>query len=201
MKLYTSDTSPYGRLARIVRAEKALEDRVELVFMKTRIANDPLYDRHPSGRVPCLELEDGRFLEDSVLVCTYLDELDGSPRFGRPEGEARWDVWRREAVARSLLDGLSVWVRELRRAEGEYAPGVIELERNRARRMADALERDIGDPAWQGPFNMAQILLITTLQMERRIADFDWREGHPGLVAWEAAVGQRPSVAATVPPT
>ena len=68
MKLYTTLTSPYGRVARIVMLEKGLEDRVEVIVPETRVENSPYYKINPSGRVPFLLLGDGTGLEDSTLV-------------------------------------------------------------------------------------------------------------------------------------
>jgi len=200
VKLILSKASPYARLAWVVMLEKGLEPRLEVVFTQTRIPNDPLFKIHPSGRLPCLILDDGTVLEDSRLVCAYLDALDGAPAFAPPQGVELWQYWRREETARSLLDGLAVWVRELRRPENERSPGIIRHETERARRMVDVLERDIGDAVWQGALNLPQIVLLTALQIERRMPDFAWREGHPGLVAWEAALAVRPSLAATALP-
>ena len=59
MKLYVTPTSPYARLALIVRMEKGLTDRVELVWTRTRQPNDPMLTFNPSGRIPFLLLEDG----------------------------------------------------------------------------------------------------------------------------------------------
>lgn len=115
MKLYVTPGSPYARMARIVVMEKRLESRVEVIFAKTRTAGSPYYGINPSGRVPYLVREDGVGLEESALICAWLDQLDGRPGFGLPEGEAGWQARRLEALARSLLDGLSVWLRELYR--------------------------------------------------------------------------------------
>ena len=54
MKLYVTFTSPYARLARILVIEKTLEDRVEIIAAKTRVADSPYYQINPSGRVPYL---------------------------------------------------------------------------------------------------------------------------------------------------
>src|SRR6266700_1974394 len=43
MKLYVTFTSPYLRLARILVLEKALENRVEIIAAKTRVADSPYY--------------------------------------------------------------------------------------------------------------------------------------------------------------
>ena len=81
MQLYVTMTSPYARLARVLVIEKALEDRVEIVAAKTRAPDSPYYKINPSGRVPYLIDDDGVGMEDSQLICAYLDSLDGEPRF------------------------------------------------------------------------------------------------------------------------
>jgi hypothetical protein len=81
MKLYVTYTSPYARLARILVLEKALEDRVDVIAAKTRVANSLYYEINPSGRAPYLIHDSGVGMEDSQLICAYLDSLDGKPRF------------------------------------------------------------------------------------------------------------------------
>ena len=117
MKLYFTAASPYARLARIVVVEKQLEGRVEFVLAQTRVPDSPYYAINPSGRVPYLVCDDGTGLEDSALICAYLDHLDGAPAFEAPPGRDGWDLRRLEALARSMLDGLSVWARESNRLE------------------------------------------------------------------------------------
>jgi len=64
MKLYVTFTSPYARLARIFMIEKGLEDRVDVIEAKTRVANSPYYRINPSGRVPYLIDESGAGMEE-----------------------------------------------------------------------------------------------------------------------------------------
>jgi glutathione S-transferase len=54
MQLYVTYSSPYARIARVVRREKRLEDRVEELTALTRTVNSPYYQINPSGRVPYL---------------------------------------------------------------------------------------------------------------------------------------------------
>ena len=106
MKLYVTYTSPYARLARILVLEKGLGDRVEIVEAKTRTPNSPYYQINPSGRVPYLIDDAGVGMEDSQLICAYLDSLDGKPRFHDPLHASDWDYRRLEASARSMCDGI-----------------------------------------------------------------------------------------------
>jgi glutathione S-transferase len=121
MKLYVRYTSPYARLARIVVIEKALEDRVETIEAKTRTLNSPYYQINPSGRVPYLVDDAGLGMEDSQLICAYLDSLDGKPLFHSPRSEPDWAYLRLEFMARSMCDGISVWSRNAPPRERAFA--------------------------------------------------------------------------------
>ena len=196
MKLYITPNSPYARMARMFVIEKKFESRVEMILAQTRTTNSPYYAVNPSGRVPYLVRDDGVGMEESALICAYLDQLDGRPILTQPSLEAR----RLEAFARSMVDGVSVWNRELARPANERSPTIIRHELERARRMADLWEREIDHEWMRGPLNMAQLTLACTLGLEARNREFDWRTGHPKLVAWMQSVATRPSFVATAPP-
>jgi glutathione S-transferase len=196
MKLYVTPGSPYARMARIVVVEKGLESRVEVIMAKTRTTDSPYYRINPSGRVPYLVRDDGVGMEESAVICAYLDQLDGGPVLDLQGWEAR----RLEGLARSFLDGLSVWLRELYRPPNERSPGVIRHEIDRASRLADVWEREIGQPLMRGPLNMVQLTLACALGIEMRMPDLDWRSGHPKLQDWYEPIAARPSFKATEPP-
>lgn len=200
MKLYITPGSPYARMARIVVLEKGLESRVEIVAAQTRLADSPYYRVNPSGRVPYLVRDDGAGLEESAVICAWLDRLDGKPAFDLPEGDKAWEVRRLEALARSLLDGLAVWSREILRPQGERSSAVIQHEAHRSKRMIGLWEAEIRHPLMRGALNMAQITLACALGLDARIPDFQWRPGHPGLSDWFDPIAARPSFAATAPP-
>jgi glutathione S-transferase len=197
MKLYITPNSPYARMARIVVLEKGLQGRVETIAAKTRTTDSPYYKINPSGRVPYLVCDDGVGLEESALICAYLDRLDDRPAFDVADS---WPARRLEALARSMVDGLSVWNREMARPENERSPGVIRHEKDRAARMTQLWEREIDHPVMQGPLNMVQLTLACTLGLEARNPEFRWRPGHPKLGAWFDRIAARPSFAATAPP-
>jgi glutathione S-transferase len=200
MKLYITELSPYSRIVRIVVLEKGLEDRVEIVRARTRVAGSSYYGINPSGRVPYLVRGDGTAMEDSVLICEYLDQLDDEPAFCRPSAEKAWDLRRLEALARSLLDGLTVWGRELRhRPATERSPTIIEHERQRSRRLADVWEAQIESPLMSGRLNLAQITLACALDYQSLILGPQWRQGHPALVRWLNDLSRRASLARTKP--
>lgn len=208
MKLYLTPTSPYARVANIVRLEKGLGDRIELVWTRTRNADDPLLAVNPSGRIPFLLTGDATGFEDTAVIVELFDRLAPPLQFAPPGFDAAdeagaaayWAFRRLEAMARSLLDGVSVWAREVLRPAGEQSPGIIEHERRRAARLADYFETVIGGAPFAGDINMTQLLLFCALDMERRLPDFDWRGGRPGLAAWYDRMLAVPSVRDSLPP-
>ena len=103
-------------------------------------------------------------------------------------------------MARSLLDGIAVWGRELSRPEDERSPTILDHEAARSRRLTDLWEDQIADPLMTGPLNMAQIVLVAALDMERRNRAFAWRPLHPSLADWAGRLVDRPSIALTLPP-
>ena len=200
MKLYITPGSPYARIVRVLILEKGLTDRVEIIVAKTRHANSPYYGVNPSGRVPYLVRDDGVGLEESAVICAYLDRIDGKPAFDLPEGDEAWEARRLEALARSMLDGFAVWGREYRRPEDERSPTILRHEADRGKRMVDLWEREIDNPMFRGALNLAQITLACALGFAALIPEFDWRSGHPKLCSWFDRIAANPSIAATAPP-
>jgi len=200
MKLYITPTSPFARMVRIVVVEKGLESRVEIIVARTRTADSPYYRINPSGRVPYLVRDDGVGLEESALICSYLDRLDGKPVFELSGGEEAWEARRLEAAARSMLDGLAVWNREMARPRDERSPTVIRHEAARAGRMADLWETEIDHSLMRGAVSLGQITLACALGFAALNPDLLWRPGHPKLCAWFDRFAARPSFAATAPP-
>jgi len=201
MKLYITPGSPYARIVRVVVLEKGLTGRVEIIGAQTRRADSPYYSINPSGRVPYLIRDDGVGLEDSAVICAYLDHLDGKPIFDLPAGDQGWETRRLEALARSMLDGLAVWGREIVRPQNEQSPTVLQHEAHRSERMADLWEAEIEHPLMRGALNLAQITLACALGFEVRIPNLHWRPGHPKLRDWFDHIAARPSIAATAPPS
>jgi glutathione S-transferase len=200
MKLYVTYTSPYARLARIIVIEKALENRVELIEAKTRTRDGPYYQINLSGRVPYLVDDAGVGMEDSQLICAYLDNLDGKPRFHKPRTAPDWAYLRLEFMARSMCDGISVWTREMARPANERSPTVLAHEVARSRRMADVFEGQIADPLMQGAPHMAHFILAVALDRARYCGLDDLTDGRPRLAEWMRSISDRPSMQRTAPP-
>src|SRR5215469_15333103 len=199
MKLYVTYGSPYARLARIIVIEKALEDRVEIIEAKTRAPGSPYYQINPSGRVPYLVDDAGVGMEDSQLICAYLDGLDGKPGFHGASRASDWAYLRLEFAARSMCDGIAVWGREMARPEKERSP-TLAHESARAQRMADFFEDRATDPLMQGPHGMAHLILAVAVEMARKRGLADLTAGRRRLASWMRPISNLPAMQRTVPP-
>jgi glutathione S-transferase len=201
MKLYITYISPYARLARILVLEKAMSERVEIVEAKTRAIDSPYYRINPSGRVPYLVDDAGIGMEDSQLICSYLDDLDGKPRFHQPLRDSDWDYRRLEATARGFCDGITVWIREMRRPENERSPTLLAHEVARAARLADVFEVEVQRQLLQEEPRMVHLLLALSLEVARARGLDDLTNTRPALAAWLRPISGMPSLRATAPPS
>jgi len=206
MKLFTTSTSPYARVVKILIVEKGLEDQVKIVEAQTRRPDSPYYAINVSGRVPYLQHENGMELEDSREICAYLDSLDTTRKFidihidpATQLSRSDWQLRQLLARATSLIDSVSVWVREIRRAPDHQSPIIIEHERTRALRLARWWEQHIQHPNLQGPVNLSQATLYCALDLDNAIDAFRWREQNPQLVAFANRLKKLPSIQATSP--
>ncbi|HEX7894883.1 MAG TPA: glutathione S-transferase family protein [Terriglobales bacterium] len=200
MKLYVTFRSPYARLARILVLEKELEDRIEIIQAQTRTPGSPYYQINPSGRVPFLIDDAGIGMEDSQLICAYLDSLDGKPRFHDPLRASDWDYLRLEYAARSMCEGICVWGRQMGLPESERSPTVLAHEVARANRMADVFEDRVTDPPMRGKPRMAHLILAVALDHAHKHGSGDLTNGRPHLATWMRSISDFPSMQRTALP-
>ncbi len=200
MKLHVTFTSPYARKARTAIIEHQLHEAVEIIAAKTRQADSPYYQIAPSGRVPFLELDDGRSLEESDSICAYFDAIG----HGRPLSCAlatdNWEYARLHGLARTYIDGIGVWGREVRRPTNEQSPTIIAHEIARNQRLAAVWEQEIDHPLMTGPLNLVQLTLYCAFDALIMYTGVEATPAHPRLQAWRARLSERPSLIATAPP-
>jgi glutathione S-transferase len=95
-------------------SRRRFEDRVAIIAAKTRAVGSPYYQINPSGRVPYLVDDAGVGMEDSQLICAYLDGLDDKPRFHSaaraPTGRIFGSSLRRAACATVSRYGRGKWL-------------------------------------------------------------------------------------------
>lgn len=111
MKFYDS-FGPNPKLVRMFAAEKGFRfpEVVKVDLMAAENRKEPYLSKNPAGQLPCLELDDGRVVAETVAICEYLEELQPSPPLvGRtPEERAETRMWVRRIewkIIQPLADG------------------------------------------------------------------------------------------------
>jgi glutathione S-transferase len=97
MKLYNS-IGPNPHVVRMFAAERGVElDTVEVDIMGGENRQAEYVAKNPGGQLPCLELDDGRYLSEITAICEYLDERADGPRLlgTTPEDRAINRMWAR----------------------------------------------------------------------------------------------------------
>lgn len=195
MKLYITAPSPFARKCRIVAREKGLT--VEEVFVDPYANAPELLASNPVIQVPSLIADDGLPINDSPIICEYLDMVGSGPRLTPESGAERLRVRRIEAAADGLLEMGVKLVLEKRRPEHERSPSWMERWAGNMHRALDVLEAadlSVDD------FHIGTLTTGVALTwIGFRHPDFDWTTGRPGLVALREALEARPSFAQTRP--
>jgi glutathione S-transferase len=98
VKLYDSAMAPNPRRVRIFLAEKGISVPVEQVDIgKADNRKPPFLAKNPLGGLPVLELDDGRYLSESVAICRFFEERQPKPPLMGvdPTDRAFVEMWQR----------------------------------------------------------------------------------------------------------
>jgi len=200
MKLIGSLASPYTRKVRIVLAEKKIDYDFEID--NPWKADARAAKLNPLGKVPVLELDDGRTLFDSRVIVGFLDNASPIGRLvpaGNREGvEAR----RWEALADGVLDaGVLARIENQREAKLRNAPW-IERQMGKVRAGLAAMDSELGDKAWcvGNGYTLADIALGVCLGwLDFRYPKMDWKKDQANLARAFAKLSERQSFSDTLP--
>jgi glutathione S-transferase len=196
VKLFYSQTSPYVRKVMACAIERSIERQIELLPTNPHVSPPALLAMNPLSKVPCLVTDDGVALFDSPVICEYLDSVDNEqPMFPRTGG-ARWKALKYQAMADGILDA-AVGRRMEAGKPREDARDVFMA------RMKAAVDRTVDELEKEPPHKIVDIGSLSVAcalgYLDFRYAAEPWRETHPGLAAWFAALGETPGIARTVP--
>ena len=179
MKLHTSPTSPFGRKCRLVAYVAGSQ-------MENVDANykSPEYTAklNPLGKVPSLELDDGRVLIDSPVIAAYVAAQGDASKI-YPEGEAKWAALSLEALADGLTDAAVLAYLEQARGDGERSKGWLDKQFAKMNAGLDAVETLAGD--FDDATHIGVLAVAGGLSwIDLKGVGGDWREGRPNLSAW-----------------
>lgn len=207
MKFYDA-VGPNPRLVRMFMAEKAIElPKLEIDLLGGENRRPPYTDKNPGGQMPALELDDGTFLAETVVICEYLEELHPKPALVGATAVER-------AITRMWTRRVELWITEPLSAGFRYGEGLA-MFKGRMRTIPQAAD-DLKALAREGlekldalmagrefiargTISLADIVLYALL-------DFAAGVGQPldaknrNLSAWFSRMAARPSAAASIHP-
>jgi glutathione S-transferase len=194
VKLLSDATTPFGRKVLVAALERSIS--IEEVFVALD-GTGPLDGYNPLRQIPTLVTDDGRAIYDSDVIMQYLDTCHSGEALV-PDSD-RFGVLTRMALGSGLIEATLLRRMEVVREAGERsARFIVKMEERIARALA-ALEMQSDTLAGAGVLRADQITAACALgYVDFRYTDA-WRERHPWLAGWFAAIAGRPSMVATAP--
>lgn len=201
-KLHYASASPFVRKVMASAIELGLEGHFALEpaanpTMPT-VRNPAIAADNPLAKVPTLVLNDGEQLYDSIVICEYLDAMDGRHKLFPASGMDRWRALRTNALADGILDaGVLVRLERVRPEDKRWSDW-IDGQLFKINGSLDLLENSFSN--WSHGFNIGHIAVSCALQWLdfREIVD-NPRKGRDRLYTWHEEFLKRPSMARTQP--
>ena len=203
MKLYISNYAPNPRRVSMFILEKGISgiETVPVDILAGEQRSEAFLAKNPLGRVPALELDDGRVLSETRAICTYLEGLHPEPNLMGVDFEER--AFIEMADRRMELHLLQETASSARHTHPALAVleqpqfkdfGTAQGDKMRitARWLDSVLARQ---PYVAGErFTIADITAFCALEFGRGLLKFrPGDEGMPHLQAWRDGVNARPS--------
>ena len=159
--------------------------------------------KSPWGRVPALELDDGRVLTETRAICTYMEGLHPEPNLMGTDATERAFI---EMADRRVEFH---WLGTIANAVRHTHPGLASLEQpqfpdfgrsqgQKVREAAKWLDRMLQQQAWIAGkrFTVADITAFCGLEFARLMRFDAGAEGFSALQAWRDRMAERPSARA-----
>ena len=205
MKLYTATRAPNPRRVAMFMAEKGIQIALQMVDLgKGEHRSEAYLALNPLGRLPALELDDGRVLCESRAICTYLEGLYPTPNLMGGSAEER--AFIEMADRRVELHLLAIAANSIRHAHPGFAslenPQFADFGASQAGRFRENAGWLAGvlanQPYVAGErFTIADITAYCALDFARGLMRFRPAEhGLAHLQAWRDRIAERPSATA-----
>jgi glutathione S-transferase len=199
MKLVYSPPSPFVRKVTTLVHHAGLDERIELVNVKTTALSvaEEARAANPLGKIPVMILDDGKALFDSRVITRFLDDLSGSNLYPQ---ESMYDILTLEALADGIMESaVSITYETKLRPENEQSPSWIEAQWSKVLHAVKALEND-AFKSMKGNLNMGQIAVACALgYLDFRHDARQWRNGHPNLASWNEKIMELTALTKTIP--
>jgi glutathione S-transferase len=204
VKFYDS-LGPNPKLVRMFAAEKEWTppqvEKVDLLAGANR--KEPYLSKNPAGQVPCLELDDGRVISETIAICEYIEEVKPRPALIGSDAAERaetrmwvrrieWKITQPLADGFRFAEGLPLFKDRLRTVP-EAAPGLKLIAKDGLAWLDGQMAgRDTIVPK---RFTLADVTLFAFLEFGATVGQA-LDPGLSNLTAWFEKVKARPSAKA-----
>lgn len=205
MKLYTAPGAPNPRRVTMFMHEKGIQG-ITLVPLDLNAGEHKSADylaKVPVARVPALELDDGRVLNETRAICSWLEAQHPEPNLMGVDADERAFIEMHDRRVEWH------WLAPIANVVRHTHPGLATLERpqfpdfgraqaDRVREAAQWLDDTLAQQAWVAGerFTIADITAFCALEFARLMKFKAGEQGFAALQAWRDRVAERESARA-----
>ena len=203
MQYYDLPASPNSRRVRIFLAEKKIELPTTTVDMtKGENKTEAYLSKNPLGKMPLLELDDGRCIAESGAICRYLEEIHPEPKLYGEDAEERGivEMWNRRAEFEILLPMMSIFVNThpMWKGQLQQVPEWADICRKNVTARMNWLDQELNGREYLAGdrYTVADIVAQCGFIMGKAALQLPIPEGLTNLNAWFARGSVRPTARA-----
>ena len=201
MKLYDYQGAPNPRRVKIFAAEKGIELELINCDMAKREHKTPDFlKKNPSGKIPVLELEDGRCISESVAICRYLEHIQPEPNlFGEGAFEMSHIESRNRHIELELWTQVGTsWVNGPivgKMGIFEQIVGAKTASDKNVNSFYKRLDREFSSSRFVAGerYTIADITLLSAIDFATQMVDLKPDTSLDNLYRWHGEVSARPS--------
>lgn len=204
MKLYDYPGAPNPRRVKIFAAEKGIQLDLIMCDMRQRAhKTDAFLQKNPSGKIPVLELDDGRCIPESVAICRYLESVEPEPNlFGRDAFEQAFIEARNRHIEHEFWREVGIsWVHGPVVAQLGLVKTIPDAKTASDKNVANyykRLDQEFSQSRFVAGerFTIADITLLTSVDFASTLVGIPPDAALTHLARWREEVGGRASVKA-----
>ena len=201
MKLYDFSGAPNPRRVKIFAHEKDIDlELVNCDMLKREHKTPEFLKKSPSGKIPVLELEDGRCISESIAICRYLESIVPEPNlFGEDPFEISYIESRNRHIELELWTQIGIsWVNgPIVGSMGlfEQIPDAKKASDSNVAAYYKRLDREFSSSEYVAGsrYTVADITLLSAIDFASSMVDLKPSESLKNLHRWHEKINSRPS--------
>jgi Glutathione S-transferase len=201
MKLYDFSGAPNPRRVKIFAHEKEIDlELVNCDMLKREHKTPEFLKKSPSGKIPVLELEDGRCISESIAICRYLESIVPKPNlFGEDSFEISYIESRNRHIELELWTQIGIsWVNgPIVGSMGlfEQIPDAKKASDSNVAAYYKRLDREFSCSEYVAGsrYTVADITLLSAIDFASSMVGLKPSENLKNLNRWHEKINSRPS--------